>query len=139
MNQLRGWRFGHPDLDRSTGRLGLTLSPQNTIEMARGDAVVRQAVLLLLSTHPGERVMRPDYGCDIQSLLFSPNDDTTAALAIHYIRQALLRWEPRIDILTIDADQHPDSPSTLRILLAYQVRSTQEIEQIMLDFDLSGA
>ena len=42
---------------------------------------IRQAILLLFSTRPGERVMRPDYGCDIHRLVFSPNDDTTAGLA----------------------------------------------------------
>lgn len=80
--------------------------------------------------------MRPDYGCAIHGLTFSPNDDTTAALAIHFVRQALLRWEPRIDILKVDAEQHPDEPTSLRILLEYQVRSSQDIEQIMLDLAL---
>lgn len=139
MAPLRAWRFGHPDLDRSADRFGLTLSQQNTIQMVEDDAAIRQAVLLLLSTRPGERVMRPDYGCAIHSLAFSPNDDTTAALAIHYVRRALTQWEPRIEILKLDAEQHPDEANTLRILLDYQVRATREIEQIMLDLALAGA
>lgn len=139
MNQIQGWRFGHPDLDRSADRLGLTLTPRNTIQLVAGDDAVRQAVLLLLSTRPGERVMRPDYGCAIHTLVFSPNDDTTAALAIHYVRRALQRWEPRINILNIDAGQHPEETSVLRILLVYQVRATHEIEQLQLDVNLAGA
>ena len=67
------------------------------------EASVRQAILLLLSTRPGERVMRPTYGCDLHRLVFSPNDDTTAGLAIHYVRQALERWEPRIEVIRLDA------------------------------------
>jgi len=139
MQRIRAWRFGHPDLDRSADQVGITLSPRNTIEMVEEDAAIRQSVLLLLSTRPGERVMRPDYGCAIHSLAFSPNDDTTAALAIHYVRRALLRWEPRIEIRSLDAIQHPNAPNTLQILLAYQVRATQNMEEILLDLELSGA
>ena len=139
MSQIRAWRFGHPDIDRSADRLGLTLSPRNTIQMAEGDAAVRQAVLLLLSTRPGERVMRPDYGCAIHTLAFSPIDDTTAALAIHYVQRALQRWEPRIDILNIDAGPHRAEANVLWISLAYQVRATHEIAEIMLDVNLAGA
>ncbi|MCB0108634.1 MAG: GPW/gp25 family protein [Caldilineaceae bacterium] len=139
MPHIRAWRFGHPDLDRSAGQVGLTLSPRNTIQMVEEEAAIRQAVLLLLSTRPGERVMRPDYGCAIHTLAFSPNDDTTAALAIHYVRRALLRWEPRIEIRSLDANQHPDAPNTLQIVLTYQVRTTQSLEEILLDLELSGA
>ncbi|HRW10970.1 MAG TPA: GPW/gp25 family protein [Caldilineaceae bacterium] len=139
MPHIRAWRFGHPDLDRSAGQVGLTLSPRNTIQMVEEEAAIRQAVLLLLSTRPGERVMRPDYGCAIHTLAFSPNDDTTAALAIHYVRRALLRWEPRIEIRSLDANRHPDAPNTLQIVLTYQVRTTRSLEEILLDLELSGA
>ena len=139
MQSIRAWHFGHPDLDRSADQLGMVLSPRNTIQMVEDEAAIRQSVLLLLSTRPGERVMRPDYGCAIHTLAFSPNDETTAALAIHYVRSALLRWEPRIDIRALDAFQHPDSPNTLQISLAYQIRATQATDEIQLDLDLSGA
>ena len=137
-NRYSAWRFGHPDLDKGTGRVGLTLTPRRTVAMVDGDDSVRQSVLLLLSTRPGERVMRPDYGCNLHQLIFSPNDDTTAALAIHYIRRALERWEPRIDIISIDAGAHADAPNHLHILLEYQVRTTQLVEQLALDFALDG-
>ena len=54
--------------------------------------------------------MRPTYGCYLRRLLFAPNDDTTAGLAIHYVRSAIERWEPRIDILALDATRHPERP-----------------------------
>ena len=73
---------------------------------------VRQAILLLISTTPGERVMRPNYGCALGRLVFSPNDDTTAGLATHYVRQALLRWEPRIQILQLEATRGSTRPLT---------------------------
>ncbi|MCA9948324.1 MAG: GPW/gp25 family protein [Anaerolineales bacterium] len=130
------WRFNHPDLD--PGHSGLNLTPRQSIAMVTEDEAVRQAVLLLISTRPGERLMRPDYGCDIFQLVFSPNDDTTAAIAIHYVRQALLRWEPRIDIVSLDSRRDPANPTLLIITLEYQVRATKTNEQIELALDLSG-
>lgn len=132
----RAWRFVHPDLD--PGQSGLGLAPQGGVQMVDGNDTVRQAVLLLLSTRPGERVMRPEYGCDVQRVLFAPNDDTTAALAIYYVRRALIRWEPRIDIVTLDAQRADNDLNFLIIKLEYQVRATRAVEQIELALDLSG-
>jgi hypothetical protein len=106
--------------------------------MVAGDDSVRQAILLLLSTRPGERVMRPDYGCEVHRLIFAPNDETTAALAIHYVRRALLRWEPRIDILKLDANPDPNTANLLVITLEYQVRATRVVEQIEVSLNLAA-
>jgi phage baseplate assembly protein W len=125
-------RFTHPELE--SGPPGLRISPaRGNLETVDGDASVRQAILLLLSTKPGERVMRPDYGCDIHQLAFAVNDETTAALAIHYVRQALTRWEPRVDILNLDAIPDPDR-GCLTIILEYQVRITQQTDQLTFGF-----
>jgi phage baseplate assembly protein W len=99
---------------------------------------VRQAVLLLLSTIPGERVMRPEYGCQLHRLVFSPNDETTAGLAIHYVRQALDLWEPRIEILHLDAERNAENPEQLTISLEYQVRATQQTDITTFSINLSG-
>ena len=65
--RYRAWRFLHPDLDLvGIAPGGLRLSPSGGIAMVQEEASVRQAILLLLSTSPGERVMRPDYGCELQ-------------------------------------------------------------------------
>jgi len=96
---------------------GLRLSTTGGVATVQEEAAVRQAVLLLLSTVPGERVMRPDYGCELHRLVFAPNDDTTAGLAIHYVRRALVRWEPRIDILHLDANRSPEDDYRLDISL----------------------
>jgi phage baseplate assembly protein W len=106
--------------------------------MVAGEDTVRQAILLLLSTRPGERVMRPDYGCDVYQLIFAPNDDTTAALAIYYVRRALERWEPRIEIVKLDANRAVEEPSVLVITLGYRVRATRAVEQIELTLNLAG-
>lgn len=99
---------------------------------------VRQAILLLLSTTPGERVMRPEYGCDLQRLVFSPNDDTTAGLAMHYVRQAVTRWEPRVEVLRVDAGRRDDNPGRLDIVLEYRLRAVVGTERLVVPLMLTG-
>jgi Bacteriophage baseplate protein W len=134
------WRFVHPDLvtSQAIASAGLQVSPQGRIETVEGDDSVRQAIQLLLSTSPGERVMRPAYGCHLRRLVFSPNDDTTAGLAIHYVRQALERWEPRVDVLALDATRDPESPERLDISLHYRVRATNRTGLLAYPIELTG-
>lgn len=134
--RFRAWHFTQPDLDPVEGFGGPQTSATGGIEMIAGDASVRQAILLLLSTSPGERVMRPAYGCDLDLLTFNPNDDTTAGLAIHYVRRALQRWEPRIEILHLGAEPNPDDPGRLDIVLDYRVRATASQNRLVFPFNL---
>jgi phage baseplate assembly protein W len=136
--RYRAWRFVHPDFDVPGASAGLRISARGRIDMVEEQDSVRQAILMLLSTAPGERVMRPDYGCDLQRLVFSPNDDTTAGLAIHYVRLALERWEPRIEVLQLDADRNAERPELLDILVEYRVRATQRVERLGLSLNLAG-
>ena len=134
----RSWRFLHPDIDVPEEFAGLGISPTGGVEMVEEHASVRQAIFLLLSTIPGERVMRPDYGCDLHRLIFSPNDNTTAGLAIHYVRQALDRWEPRIQVTYLDADPNPEEPGRLDIMLEYRLRTTQRTDALAFSVKLTG-
>lgn len=125
----RAWQFLHPDFSSSEGPPGLRIMPTGRIAMVEEEASVRQAILLLLSTSPGERVMRPDYGCELHKLIFSPNDETSAGLAIHYVRRALELWEPRVDIVHLDAIRDEDDPVRLTVHLEYRVRTTQRLQE----------
>lgn len=136
--RYRAWRFLHPDLDIPEAAAGLRLTPTGRIDMVEEEASVRQAILLLLSTTPGERVMRPDYGCALERLVFSPNDDTTAGLAIHFVRRALNRWEPRIDVLRLDAERNEADPTRLDLILEYRVRASQREGRIDVPVRLAG-
>ena len=137
-SRFRAWRFVHPDLPYALEDTGLQLTARGGIDMIAGDDSVRQAILLLLSTAPGERVMRPQYGCLVHRLIFSPNDDTTAGLAIYYVRRALELNEPRVEIVQLDAQRHPEEDERLEINLVYRVRATQRTEQLAFSLDLSG-
>jgi hypothetical protein len=133
----RAWRFTHPDFDMQPEYPGIGISSTGGIEMVAEQASVRQAILLLLTTRPGERVMRPDYGCDLQRLVFSPNDPTTHGLAIHYVRRALQRWEPRIDILQLDAAANEGDPGRMDIFLEYRMRRTARRENLSIPVRLT--
>jgi hypothetical protein len=116
---------------------GLVVAQNGAIAMVSEDASVRQAVLLLLTTRPGERIMLPTYGCELHRLAFDPNDDTTAGLAIYYVRRALVRWEPRIEILALDADRSQEDPGRLDISLHYRVRPTLSEQHLVYSLRLT--
>jgi phage baseplate assembly protein W len=145
--RTRAWQFRLPRIDEPDEYAGLQVTAAGAIGMVDGDASIRQSLLLLLATVPGERVMRPGYGCDIQRLVFAGNDETTAGLAMHYVRRAVERWEPRIEILGLDAgapDGGPAAPhaagadsGTLEIVLDYRIRASGQRRQLSYRLNLA--
>jgi phage baseplate assembly protein W len=142
----RAWLFDLPvgavASDPGDAPRGLALGATGAIAMVEEGRAVRQAILLLLSTRPGERLMRPDYGCWLHRLVFAPNDAGTAGLAIHYVGEALRRWEPRVTILRLDAGANlhgGGDDSVLDIVLEYRIRRTLWEERLALGYDLHGA
>ena len=142
----RAWRFDLPvsavASDPGEHPRGLLLNPTGGIAMAEDGQAVRQSILLLLATRPGERLMRPDYGCNLHRLVFAPNDASTAGLAIHYVRESLRRWEPRIAIQRLDAGADlfgTGDGTVLNIVLDYRLRRTGQEERLALAYGLSDA
>ena len=133
----RAFRFMGAGLDRAGAR-GLALTATGGVAMVEADESIRQAIILLLSTAPGERLLRPRYGSYLHRLMFAPNDQTTAGLAMHYVRQALQRWEPRVEILDLDADIDPEVPGRLNIELRYRVRASLATGMISYPLDLGA-
>lgn len=128
--RYRALAFIHPDFDSASGPPGLRLTPAGRLGMVTDDTAVRQSLLLLLSTRPGERINRPTYGCHLFRLVFAPADDTTAGLAIHYVARAVEQWEPRIKVLSLDAGRTAGNPEILEIRLRYLVSATQFEDEI---------
>jgi phage baseplate assembly protein W len=124
--------FIHPDFDAATGSPGLRITPAGRLATVTDSASIRQALLLLLSTRPGERVNRPTYGCHLFRLAFAPADDTTAGLAIHYVARAVEQWERRITVISLDASRSPESPEVLEVRLKYRVRTSSMEDQIVI-------
>jgi phage baseplate assembly protein W len=139
LNAIRGIRFEGAGLgERMGSATGLVITPASTLAFVTGGDAVRQSIMLLLTTSPGERVMRPDYGCPLNRLVFAPNDATTAGLAIHYVRQAILRWEPRVELAHVDAGADPEAPGRLVVSLSYRIRTTGELQNLELGIGLDG-
>lgn len=121
------------------GGVGLVTGSTGALAMVEGDESVRQAIIMLLTTAPGERLMRPEYGSHLHRLAFAPNDQTTAGLAVHYVRAALSRWEPRVEIVDLDAAADPDLPERLVVTLVYRVRSSLATDVLELSLAVGGA
>ena len=120
-----GWRFP-VQLDRAKGDIALS----------RYDQDVQEAIWIILSTAPGERVMRPDFGCGIHDYVFAPNDSRTAGLVRFHVEQALVRWEPRIDLQEVLVQADPALLSVLLISIQYQVRATDSRYNVVYPFYL---
>ncbi|WP_405956582.1 GPW/gp25 family protein [Streptomyces phaeochromogenes] len=109
-----GWAFPvGPDPDH----------PEQGMRLADGMEAIRQSIWLILGTAPGERVMRPDFGCAIHDAVFDTNDASTAGRVGRSVREALARWEPRIDVLDVYAVPDPEDRHRLLIEINYRVRS----------------
>jgi hypothetical protein len=114
----------------------VTTDAPGQVRMASADESIRQSIWTILSTSPGERVMRPDFGCGMHDMVFGVNGAGTANAVAVDVRQALSRWEPRIDVLDVYAVPDPAEPSRLLIEINYQVRSTNSRSNLVYPFYL---
>lgn len=106
------------------------------IATGRYEESIRQAVWIILATARGERKMRPDFGCGVHDLVFATNSAETAGRAATGVREALVRWEPRIDLENVDVTSDPEEPSRLLIQIEYRVRSTNNRFNLVYPFYL---
>lgn len=106
------------------------------LAMAADEPSVRQSIEIILSTRKGERAMRPDFGCDLDKLLFEPNNRATQALAEFEVGEALKMWEPRIEVLDVHARSGGDNGEQLLIEIGYRVRSTDNRFNLVYPFYL---
>jgi phage baseplate assembly protein W len=111
---------------------------QGRIERAAYEDCVRMSIWIILSTSKGERVMRPDFGCDLHELVFSPNGPALADRATNAVRQALLQFETRIYVRDVQAKPSA-SGDTLLIDIEYEVRATNNVFNIVYPFYLNGS
>jgi uncharacterized protein len=108
------------------------------IATAAYEQSVRQSVWIILGTAKGERVMRPEFGCDIYDLVFEVNDASTAGRVAQSVRAALLAFEPRIDL--VDVQVRPDGDGEVMLLsIDYRVRATNNAFNLVYPFYLESA
>jgi uncharacterized protein len=99
---------------------------------ASGADKIRLSVLTILGTQPGERLMRPTFGCPLRKLAFAPLNAATASLAQYYVRDALARWEPRIqlDEVQVTPRSDEDGQPLLFVIVRYLIRVSGQAQQV---------
>lgn len=113
------------------------LDANGAIAIVRYEESVRQSIWLVLGTAKGERVMRPDFGCGIYDLVFEVQTPSTAGKVAQAVRDDLLLFEPRIDVLDIQVQALSDEDGEkLSISIDYQVRATNNVFNLVYPFYL---
>jgi phage baseplate assembly protein W len=122
----RGWAMPVA-LDRRTGH----------VESVEFEEDIRQAVLIILETAPGERVMRPNFGCGIHELVFAALDSTMLRRIQSEVEEALRRYEARVDVLEVRVDEDATAQGRLQVDVEYRVRRTNQIGNVVFPFYFS--
>jgi len=121
-----GWRFP-VQLDGSQ------------VARAAAEDSIQQSIWIILATSPGERVMRPDFGSGLQDLVFAVNDVSTQGQIEDRVRSSLVLWEPRIQVQDVEVAADADDPALLLIRIQYQVRTTNNVFNLVYPFYLTQA
>jgi len=118
-----GWRFP------------LETDPQGGFALAGGVEKIEQAMRLILTTYPGERPMRPEFGSRLRDFVFGPASLDSAADVSHEVRTALTRWEPRVDVNTVTTVPAGER-GLLHIDIRYTVKATNDERNLVVPFYL---
>jgi phage baseplate assembly protein W len=97
---------------------------------------IHQAIRIILGTNPGERVMRPDFGAGLNAFVFEPINTTTMALVQTRVQEALIAWEPRIDVEQVRVTTDSNERYKLLVDITYRVRATNAIANLVYPFYL---
>ncbi|GIW72531.1 MAG: baseplate protein [Planctomycetota bacterium] len=119
-----GWKFPI-DVDRRRG-----------VAMSQAEDSIYESILIILGTALGERVMRPDFGCQIHDLIFAPNNANTHGLIRAYVEEAIRRWEPRVQDVTVETETDPYEETKVTVKVQYRVISTNNVFNMVYPFYL---
>jgi phage baseplate assembly protein W len=112
----------------------LRVDARGQIALVSGNEDIEQSIRIILSTRPGERVMRPTFGCRAQELLFEPRSAATASLLQEYVYQALRIWEPRIEVRQVRVINDDGQPGTLLAEIEYEIKAVHDTRSIVYPF-----
>lgn len=119
-----GWKY--PVITTGSGKIALSQYEDD----------IREAILIILGTAKGERVMRPDFGCGIHDLVFAPINTATITLVQNSVREALTVYEPRIELIKVEALGDRADEGKLLVNIDYRVRSTNSRFNLVYPFYL---
>ena len=100
------------------------------------DESVRQQLQVILSTRPGEQLMRPSFGAGLTSFLGEPDTITTRRRIVDRVTEAIAEWEPRIDVNRVDVVDMPDRPGWLRVEIGYRLKRTGDVMTLGVNLEL---
>lgn len=113
----------------------LQLNAQGGVAMSQGQMEIEQSIRIILETIPGERVMRPEFGCRVWELMFAPRNAATEAQLIEYVHEALRMWEPRIDVTAVEILRNTSyDDSVILTDIRYQIKNTHDERSIVYPF-----
>ena len=130
------------EFDNSSSVKGWKFPPafnvySKTVDTVNGDQSIKESLQVLLTTIPGERLMELDYGCDLSVLAFKTLDTHLVTFMTNNIRQAIERWEKRINVQEILIDQVNDIDGVVKITIQYVVLKTTQSESFVLNYSFS--
>lgn len=108
--------------------------PARRMAYIQGEEKIRQSIWLILSTAPGERQMRPEFGCGIHDLVFQPNTASLRHVVEAQVEEALQRWEPRIDVADVRVETPPEAGNYLLIRIDYRIRTNNAFYNLVYPF-----
>lgn len=104
------------------------------IRLVTRETEIEQSIRLILSTAPGERPMRPEFGCAIHDYVFDPADGRTSTRMAFAVREALRRWEPRIDVIDVQVNPHPIEDAALLLDIRYTTSDANDPRNLVFPF-----
>ena len=107
---------------------------RGAIRLTQGPADLDRSIRVILLTAPGERVMRPQFGCRIWDLLFEPVTPNLLGLIAEAVRDALAQWEPRVAVEDVQPEQYDDDGGLVRIHIRYHVKATNDRRNLVYPF-----
>ena len=117
-------------------RFPVSVNLNGGVSTSQAEENVRQCIFIILGTAPGERLRRPDFGCQIHDLMFAPNNALTAAQAEIYCEEAIYKFEPRVEHVGCRAISNADEPNRLDIRIEYVIAGKHNKRNLVYPFYL---
>lgn len=121
-----GWSFPPRFLDNTQG-----------IEMSKDDDDIAESLYILLSTLPGERLMNPEYGCDLHSQVFKNITNSTKVIIEDLIATAILYFEPRVRLISVDVNDRGQMQGMITVSITYEVKGVNSRRNMVYPFYLA--
>jgi phage baseplate assembly protein W len=112
----------------------LRTDARGQVVLVTGSEDIEQSIRIIISTTPGERVMRPTFGCRANELLFEPRSAGTISMLQDYVYEALRMWEPRIEVLNVSVSTEDGQTGILLADIEYQIKATHDTRSIVYPF-----